>query len=202
MILFPYVFDECSGRGFVLGEECGTTLPTIAVAAPTNCKWTILVLKLPHILSHYLQSFAECEYGYVKSIQLCADMNVKGVFLSNVLFTPNTLPPNMTLPLTKGMSFYDLYEFVVVPPLAASDSHSAHTPSMPCGVSQGHSVADQLSASVPSERSLPSKYRSISASISVKDVNTHSSQVCFFSLSLNCNPLMSGYYNSIQKVPF
>lgn len=52
--------------------------------APGTTRWTVLCLDLNYILSTYLNR----RYAYVKSMRLCANMLVKNVFTSDVLYDP------------------------------------------------------------------------------------------------------------------
>ena len=55
--------------------------------APTSTRWTVLCLDLNYILSVYLNR----SYAYVKGMRLCANMLVKNVFTSDVLYDPGNL---------------------------------------------------------------------------------------------------------------
>lgn len=52
--------------------------------APSSTRWTVLCLDLQYILSTYLSR----RYSYVRSIRLCANMLVKNVFTSDIVYDP------------------------------------------------------------------------------------------------------------------
>lgn len=104
---------------------------------PDKARWSILVFDLPQLFSCYCLN----EYGYLRSVQLCANMVVKGIYTSDQLLTPNTLPQCMSLPLTNGLNYSDLYDYVIVPSL--QEATPIDTPSLPLirhvSVEQGQS---------------------------------------------------------------
>ena len=55
--------------------------------APTSTRWTVLCLDMNYILSVYLNR----SYAYIKGMRLCANMLVKNVFTSDVLYDPGDL---------------------------------------------------------------------------------------------------------------
>lgn len=55
--------------------------------APTSTRWTVLCLDLSYILSMYLNR----TYAHVKNIRLCANMLVKNIFTSDVLYDPGNV---------------------------------------------------------------------------------------------------------------
>ena len=114
----PFLFDINNGRGSLSDHGGSITTPT-----PDNSRWTYLVLDLSSILSRYLDS----EYSYLKTIKLCASMIVKGIYTSNIEYNYNTsqIPHDMTLPLTKGLEFSDIYDYISLPTLYQS------TPALP-----------------------------------------------------------------------
>ena len=114
----PFLFDINNGRGSLSDHGRSITTPT-----PDNSRWTYLVLDLSSILSRYL----DCEYSYIKTIKLCASMIVKGIYTTNIEYNYNTsqIPHDMTLPLTKGLEFSDIYDYISLPTLHQS------TPALP-----------------------------------------------------------------------
>ena len=135
----PYTFD-CHGNGHVCGDVgVVTTTPT-----PNCSKWTILVFDLQSVFNEYFTDHIDDHYGYLKAVQLTGDITVKGLYTSNVLLTPNTLPRPLTLPITKGMTFYDNYDYIIVPtdtiPIATPIPKATPTSIRHQAVVQGHSI--------------------------------------------------------------
>ncbi|XP_041363253.1 WD repeat-containing protein 90-like isoform X2 [Gigantopelta aegis] len=96
--------------------------------APLSARWTVLCLDLQYILSMYLNR----KYSYVKSVRLCANMLVKNVMTSDVLYDPGItfeeskkrgltsqgimpMPREMAYPLFKGDNWHDHYDLIRFP---------------------------------------------------------------------------------------
>ncbi|EDV28238.1 uncharacterized protein TRIADDRAFT_20616 [Trichoplax adhaerens] len=94
--------------------------------APSATRWTVLLLDMSYVLSAYLNY----KYAYLKSIRLCANMYVKGIFTSDMEYEPGTfstsrrktavagiepLPREMTFPIAKGRDWYDVYDCIKFP---------------------------------------------------------------------------------------
>ena len=89
----------------------------------SKCCWTFLVLNLKEILFKYLSSM----YSYLKNVKLCSNILVKNVFSSDIEYSPLEqggfggggyfqLPPKeMRLPLSNGVEFLDVYDYVCFP---------------------------------------------------------------------------------------
>uniref|UniRef100_A0A670YA84 WD repeat-containing protein 90 n=1 Tax=Pseudonaja textilis TaxID=8673 RepID=A0A670YA84_PSETE len=74
---FPYI----CGATF----RTGTFGPSDLVGlAPSNVRWTCLILDLRHILGLYLNR----TYSHLKSVKLCSNLLVKNLFTSDLLFDP------------------------------------------------------------------------------------------------------------------
>ena len=72
--------------------------------APSSVRWTCLMLDLKSILSTYL---SRC-YSHVKTIKLCANMVVKNVFTSDLLFNPGNMKLDRIINL---LDLFCLYSF-------------------------------------------------------------------------------------------
>ena len=89
-------------------------------------RWTLLVLDLRSLLNDYLNT----EFAYLKNIQLCANLLVRGVFTSHTEYSPTPggsahlepLPREMRFPLGKSEEFSEVYDYVRFP-----QSHEVHT---------------------------------------------------------------------------
>ncbi|KAL8597435.1 hypothetical protein ACOMHN_050933 [Nucella lapillus] len=95
--------------------------------APASTRWTVLCLDLNFILSTYLHR----THAYVKGMRLCANMLVKNVFTSDVLYDPgismaeakmmgggrqvSPLPREFGFPVLKGDLWYDTYDLIRFP---------------------------------------------------------------------------------------
>lgn len=55
--------------------------------APPSTRWTCLTMDLHYVLSVYLNR----THSHLKSIKLCANMSVKNIITSDLLFDPGTL---------------------------------------------------------------------------------------------------------------
>ena len=92
-------------------------------------RWTVLVLDFRYILSVYLNR----QYSYMKSIRLCANMFLKGLFTSDIDYAPgisasearklglldkgiSPLPREMAFPFAKGADWDQLYDYIKFPP--------------------------------------------------------------------------------------
>lgn len=109
-------------------------------------RWTLLVLDLKAILSHYLHS----NYAYLKNVKLCSNLLVKNVFTSDIEYSPlltegartpsndkragnyiQPLPREMAFLVRKGQTFEELYDYVRFPSETVDQvrtvvSHHAH----------------------------------------------------------------------------
>ena len=86
----------------------------------SSSRWTLLVLDLRAILGQQLH----VEFAYLKNIQLCANILVRGVFTSHAEYSPlperdsahlEPLPREMRFPLGKTEEFAEVYDYVRFP---------------------------------------------------------------------------------------
>ena len=92
-------------------------------------RWTVLVLDFHYILSVYLNR----HYAYMKNIRLCANIFVKGIFTSDIDYTPGVsasdarklgliqegfspMPKEMAFPLSKGDDWHHIFDHIKFPP--------------------------------------------------------------------------------------
>ena len=112
---FPFTAGSCEDRTGILGKE--------KCSAKLSSRWTLLVLDLRTILSKHLHA----KFAYLKNVKLCANLLVKNVFTSDIEYSPvlaagarmghtRALPRDMALPLAKGQSFSDIYDYIRFPP--------------------------------------------------------------------------------------
>ena len=116
---FPYTLlrhEEPESRGGVgeRGMEAGRA------KRKGSSRWTLLVLDLRAILGQQLH----VEFAYLKNIQLCANLLVRGVFTSHAEYSPDPerdsahlepLPREMRFPLGKTEEFAEVYDYVRFP---------------------------------------------------------------------------------------
>ncbi|KAK6171134.1 hypothetical protein SNE40_019389 [Patella caerulea] len=95
---------------------------------PITARWTVLSLDFEHILSTYLNR----KYHFIKSIRLCANMVVKNIYTSDMMYDPGItfeeskkrgmvpgniapMPREMAFPLLKGSNWHDVYDIIRFP---------------------------------------------------------------------------------------
>ncbi|NWU72761.1 WDR90 protein, partial [Pterocles burchelli] len=110
---------------FVCGGTAGVSGRGRLGAAPAEARWTCLALDLRAILSLYLSR----RYSHLKSVRLCANLLVKNIFTSDLLFDPGVtfaearhadptgrgaapMPREMAFPVPKGQRWHDLYDYI------------------------------------------------------------------------------------------
>uniref|UniRef100_A0A8C0G718 WD repeat-containing protein 90 n=1 Tax=Chelonoidis abingdonii TaxID=106734 RepID=A0A8C0G718_CHEAB len=111
---------ECTARTSKQGKE-----KHLVGVAPSNVRWTCLMLDLHYILSMYLNR----RYSHLKSIKLCSNLLVKNVYTSDLLFEPGVtfsearqakmafhgispMPREMAFPVPKGENWHDRYDYI------------------------------------------------------------------------------------------
>lgn len=105
-------------------QEGGRRNKKRAVKFSQRHRWTLLVMDLQAVLMQHLR----VNFAYVKNIQLCANILVKGVFTSHAEYSPlvaggdsggcvrsQPLPRDMRLPLGKSDIFTEVYDYVRFP---------------------------------------------------------------------------------------
>ncbi|XP_062999035.1 WD repeat-containing protein 90 [Elgaria multicarinata webbii] len=123
---FPYVCG--AARGSVYESTAKPSKRDLVGLAPSNARWTCLLLDLRHILALYLNR----SYSHLKSVKLCSNLLVKNLFTSDLLFDPavsfseahqskltlrgvSPMPREMAFPVPKGETWHDLYDYVRFP---------------------------------------------------------------------------------------
>lgn len=85
----------------------------LQVPCTLGTRWTVLCLDLMEMLRteglEYLQNHA------LRGVTICANMTIRGVYTSNILYTPKTLPKEMTLKLKADEEWTELYDWVTLP---------------------------------------------------------------------------------------
>ncbi|KAM6424015.1 WD repeat-containing protein 90 isoform 3-T3 [Liasis olivaceus] len=123
---FPYICG--AARGSVYESTAKTAKRDLVGLAPSNVRWTCLMLDLRHILGLYLNR----TYSHLKSVKLCSNLLVKNLFTSDLLFDPaltfseaqqsklalrgvSPMPREMAFPVPKGENWHDLYDYIRFP---------------------------------------------------------------------------------------
>uniref|UniRef100_A0A803TYR9 WD repeat-containing protein 90 n=1 Tax=Anolis carolinensis TaxID=28377 RepID=A0A803TYR9_ANOCA len=119
---FPFICEAAKGSNKHLVCLCS---PDLVGLAPSSVRWTCLMLDLRYILSLYLNR----GYSHLKSVKLCANLLVKNLFTSDLLFDPvvtfsevqqsrralhgvSPMPREMAFPVPKGENWHDFYDYV------------------------------------------------------------------------------------------
>ncbi|NWS46281.1 WDR90 protein, partial [Probosciger aterrimus] len=118
---FPFVCGAAGGSARAPRHE-------LVGDAPTDVRWTCLVLDLRSILSLYLNR----HYSHLKSIKLCSSLLVKNLCTSDLVFDPGVtfsearqaelachgvapMPREMAFPVPKGEKWHNLYDYIRFP---------------------------------------------------------------------------------------
>uniref|UniRef100_A0ABM5EZ39 WD repeat-containing protein 90 n=1 Tax=Pogona vitticeps TaxID=103695 RepID=A0ABM5EZ39_9SAUR len=123
---FPFICE--AAKGSVYERTARTSKRDLVGLAPSHVRWTCLMLDLRYILSLYLNR----KYSHLKSVKLCANLLVKNLFTSDLLFDPGVtfseaqqsklalhgaspMPREMAFPVPKGENWHDLYDHIQFP---------------------------------------------------------------------------------------
>uniref|UniRef100_A0A803T0D0 WD repeat-containing protein 90 n=1 Tax=Anolis carolinensis TaxID=28377 RepID=A0A803T0D0_ANOCA len=114
---FPFICE--AAKGSVYEKTAKTSKRDLVGLAPSSVRWTCLMLDLRYILSLYLNR----GYSHLKSVKLCANLLVKNLFTSDLLFDPgeralhgvSPMPREMAFPVPKGENWHDFYDYVRFP---------------------------------------------------------------------------------------
>lgn len=124
---FPFLCGaaQCS----VYENTASTAKQGLVGPAPPSTRWTCLTMDLRYVLSVYLNR----THSHLKSIKLCANMSVKNIITSDLLFDPGVsfsefrqsgvmlpdgtapMPREMCFPVPKGQSWHHLYDYIRFP---------------------------------------------------------------------------------------
>ncbi|ESP04065.1 hypothetical protein LOTGIDRAFT_230310 [Lottia gigantea] len=140
-VSFSNLFKEfkststCLQFPFICHASKGSISSLAAVGAkaqigptPLSARWTVLSLDFQYILSTYLNR----KYHFIKSIRLCANMIVKNIYTSDMVYDPGIsfseskkrgmipgnaapMPREMAFPLLKGSDWHEVYDIIRFP---------------------------------------------------------------------------------------
>ena len=100
-------FTAIKQVGTVVQLPCSQGLLTAA-----GC-WTILALDLPALTASIVDN--KGAFASLKGVIACCNMSLRAAFTSDVVFTPETLPRDFTLPLPLGGTFAASYQWLWLP---------------------------------------------------------------------------------------
>ncbi|ROI16431.1 WD repeat-containing protein 90 [Anabarilius grahami] len=124
---FPFLCG--AAHGSVYENTASTAKQGLVGPAPPSTRWTCLTMDLCYVLSVYLNR----THSHLKSIKLCANMSVKNIITSDLLFDPGLsfsefrqsgvmlpdgtapMPREMCFPVPKGQSWHNLYDYIRFP---------------------------------------------------------------------------------------
>ena len=89
------------------------TASALQIACTLGGRWTVLCVDLREVLR--TEGLEHLQNQVLKGVMLCANMTVRGVYTSNIQYTPKTLPKEMTLKLKADEEWTDLYDWVTLP---------------------------------------------------------------------------------------
>ncbi|XP_048238655.1 WD repeat-containing protein 90-like isoform X1 [Haliotis rufescens] len=135
---FPFVTSPFGGS---VHSSFGSSCRDNSGPTPMSVKWTVLCLDFHYILSMYLNR----KFSYLKSIRLCANMTVKNIFTSDMLYDPGMtleeakrrglighgvtpMPREMAYPLFKGDNWHDNYDLIRFPSDGNKKPHDSIQP--------------------------------------------------------------------------
>lgn len=95
---------------------------TLKIPFVTNGRnlWTVACIDI----EHHLENFGLFSKGVIKnysgihtirSIQVCSNLNVRGIYTSSNIYDWETLPKEMSFKMVKGGRWEDNYNFVYLP---------------------------------------------------------------------------------------
>jgi WD40 repeat protein len=76
-------------------------------------RWTVVVLDIPALVRTYAGSHLHSHS--LRSLTLCSNLFVRGVYTSDVLYSPNTLPRELSFKCTREQNWLSLYDWVELP---------------------------------------------------------------------------------------
>ncbi|XP_051537939.1 WD repeat-containing protein 90 isoform X1 [Myxocyprinus asiaticus] len=124
---FPFLCG--AAHGSVYENTASAAKQGFVGPAPPCTRWTCLMMDLHYLLSVYLNK----THSHLKSIKLCANMSVKNIITSDLLFDPGLsytefrqaglklpdgtapMPREMCFPVLKGQSWHQLYDYIRFP---------------------------------------------------------------------------------------
>lgn len=122
-IQFPFVIQAPKGTVY---EKAELNAKDLSGSAPPITKWTILCVDIISLIQQYVPNRT---YHSVRGYKLCANLLIKNVITSDVLYQPGmthaeaklkncgvtAFPRELSFPCEKYENWYQLYDYVVFP---------------------------------------------------------------------------------------
>ena len=89
-------------------------LPCPDLLRHTAGRWAVLALDL-HSIARAVLPLSDGEYTSLKALVACATMSLRAAFITDRVYTPDTLPREFLLPLPGGSTFGANYEWLWLP---------------------------------------------------------------------------------------
>lgn len=86
---------------------------SLQVSCKIAGKWSVICIDLKNLLSEYFAD--KVIHKELKSINLCANMSVRGVYTSDILYSPKTMPKEIALKSAKIEDWSKFYDWVFLP---------------------------------------------------------------------------------------
>ena len=90
-------------------------------------KWTIVALDVPAVLAKF-ESTSKLHFKALRGVQVCACTMLRNIYTSPDVYTPDTLPRDMRLPVPGAEAWSDLYQWYWI---AAEPRPVAVVPAVP-----------------------------------------------------------------------
>ena len=86
---------------------------SLQIACKSGGKWSVICIDLRSVLSEYFGE--KVVFKELKMVTLCANMHAKGVYTSDILYNPKTLPKEMNLKAIKIEEWSNTYDWLHIP---------------------------------------------------------------------------------------
>ena len=94
----------------------------------SNRKWMVVAIDIPSLISKYgPPGFDESHYLSIRSVQVCAEMNVRNLFTSDNMYDPETIPKELAFPVRPSQSWEELYGWKWLPATPTDDERPSYS---------------------------------------------------------------------------
>jgi WD40 repeat protein len=101
------------------------TSSVIQVAFHPSEKWTVLVLSVPDLLRMYIGPHVHSHV--LRSFTACSTQLLRGIFTSDILYVPLSLPRELAFKLSKDQVWTEVYDWLEVPEASAREMEMEET---------------------------------------------------------------------------
>lgn len=84
------------------------TVVLVPLPASIESRWSVVAIDMTAVLSSFEQT-SHLQYTCLRAVQCCASMVLRNVFVSMEVFTPESLPRDLRLPVPTGQTWDELY---------------------------------------------------------------------------------------------